>query len=299
MARLCHAQRNPKSKVTAALSSCRAASAWKVGAVGYQMPFLTEACLPRKRLWESSVSRLNGRRSYEIRSPSNVGLPFGTYPRLITYWMATQVKKGEGPRLDLGRNFTSFQRDLGIASCGGANGPWNAVLDQLKRLLVTTVTVTGGDLGSSDGWHSTVRALSSSSRLWSATSDQFANGEITLSLDLVDYLKRHASPIDMRAVHALRTSPLALDIYCWLTARVYRLNRPVFLRWSWLAQQFGMGGKGVTTERTLQDFRLNFLRIAGRVKAMWPDLHFTADKEFFVLHPSEPHVKRKRCGYLC
>jgi hypothetical protein len=38
-------------------------------------------------------------------------------------------------------------------------------------------------------------------------------------------------PVDMRALKALKRSPLALDIYCWLTYRLSYLRKPTEIPW--------------------------------------------------------------------
>jgi len=45
-------------------------------------------------------------------------------------------------------------------------------------------------------------------------------------------------PIDLRVLKVLR-SPMALDIYCWLTYRNSYLRKPSRIPWGALAAQFG------------------------------------------------------------
>ena len=46
------------------------------------------------------------------------------------------------------------------------------------------------------------------------------NSVVVLSAEFYDELVAHAVPIDLRALKALKSSPLALDIYSWLTYRM-------------------------------------------------------------------------------
>jgi Plasmid encoded RepA protein len=49
-------------------------------------------------------------------------------------------------------------------------------------------------------------------------------------------------PVDMRALKALKRSPLALDLYAWLSYEAYRAHRnakPRFVGWDKLHEQFG------------------------------------------------------------
>jgi hypothetical protein len=68
-------------------------------------------------------------------------------------------------------------------------------------------------------------------------------------------------PVDMRALRALKRSPLALDLYAWATYRTFTVSRtrkPAFITWSELAAQIGADyadpkdfrRKGVTTRKS-------------------------------------------------
>ena len=64
-----------------------------------------------------------------------------------------------------------------------------------------------------------------------------------LSNDYFANLKKHAVPLDERALAALAHSAMALDIYTWLAQRLHRIppNRPQFVSWNALKVQFGQG----------------------------------------------------------
>ena len=55
------------------------------------------------------------------------------------------------------------------------------------------------------------------------------NSVVVLSADFYDEFVAHAVPIDLRALRALRGSPLALDIYSWLTYRMSYLRKPCLI----------------------------------------------------------------------
>ncbi|MGH8305788.1 MAG: replication protein RepA, partial [Steroidobacteraceae bacterium] len=59
-------------------------------------------------------------------------------------------------------------------------------------------------------------------------------------------------PIDMRAMKALKRSPLALDIYFWLTYRLSYLRHARVIPWAALQLQFGSsyGTDGQTASST-------------------------------------------------
>ena len=46
-------------------------------------------------------------------------------------------------------------------------------------------------------------------------------------------------PLDMNILKALKRSPLGLDLYMWLTYRMFSLDGPKRLSWPMLYRQFG------------------------------------------------------------
>jgi hypothetical protein len=60
---------------------------------------------------------------------------------------------------------------------------------------------------------------------------------IELGQDFFDAITAYPVPADMRALRALKRSPLALDLYAWLSYEAFRAHRsgkPRFENWSQL-----------------------------------------------------------------
>jgi len=67
----------------------------------------------------------------------------------------------------------------------------------------------------------------------------------------------------MRAFQVLKKSPLALDVYCWLTYRLCYLKTKTEVPWPALRGQFG--ARYPDTQRGLINFKFNFLKhLRGR-----------------------------------
>ena len=66
---------------------------------------------------------------------------------------------------------------------------------------------------------------------------------VRLSLDYYESLRKHAIPLDERALGALAHSAMALDAYTWLAQRLCRIRprRKQFVSWAALKDQFGFG----------------------------------------------------------
>jgi non-specific serine/threonine protein kinase len=104
-------------------------------------------------------------------------------------------------------------------------------------------------------------------------------------------------PIDLRAFKVLRGSPLAMDVYTWLTYRmsyVHSTTRPI--SWESLMLQFGSGYGGGTSlsptaiKQSVLDFKKNFLRALKLVHTVYPEARVNYDENGLMLSPSPTHV---------
>lgn len=93
-------------------------------------------------------------------------------------------------------------------------------------------------------------------------------------------------PIDLRALAALH-SPLALDLYCWLTYRIYRLRRSTVVPWSALYEHFG------TQTARMRDFRRSFLAAIPKVLMVYPEARVRRLDDGLLIFPGSPHVRRR------
>ena len=109
---------------------------------------------------------------------------------------------------------------------------------------------------------------------------------VRLSEEYFRSLGRHAVPLDHRAVAALSSSSMALDIYVWLAQRLHRIRpgKPQFVPWTSLQEQFGQGfGR-------LRDFRRRFLQTLRQVCDAYPAARIDADEKGLTLEHSPPPV---------
>jgi hypothetical protein len=98
-----------------------------------------------------------------------------------------------------------------------------------------------------------------------------------------DEILSHPVPVDLRA---LRGSPLALDIYAWLTYRLSYLRRPCLVPWPALEAQFG------ANYGRRRDFRRRFLACLADVLLLYPRARCSQTPAGLFLKPSPPHIPR-------
>ena len=64
----------------------------------------------------------------------SVGIPYGTIPRLLLYWVVTEVVRTKSPVLQLGDHLARFMRELGLdPSHGGKRSDAYRLREQAKR----------------------------------------------------------------------------------------------------------------------------------------------------------------------
>lgn len=148
------------------------------------------------------------------------GLPYGEKPRLVLIHMATEAVRTGSPVVDVEESMTAFARSLGLETNGQQ---LKSLKDQLARLAASTVRMGTVEEG---------RAVQVNTQFVSAFDLWFPRqadqrvlwpSTVRLSEEYFQSLGQHAVPLDHRAVAALASSSMALDIYAWLAQRLHRV----------------------------------------------------------------------------
>ncbi|MEO6923574.1 MAG: replication protein RepA, partial [Bryocella sp.] len=111
------------------------------GMVGYMARILLQATMPHSAKTGSEFSRANGNIRVSILAPADVGLPYGSYPRLLLVWLTTEAVRARDRRLCLGDSLSGFMSNLGLLPTGGRWGTISRLYDQANRLFQSHVTV--------------------------------------------------------------------------------------------------------------------------------------------------------------
>ena len=111
-----------------------------------------------------------------------------------------------------------------------------------------------------------------------------------LSESFFNEIVSHPVPIDMNTLKALKRSPLGLDLYLWLTYRIFALRAPLRLTWRLLYSQFGAHPSKASDKRTIQNFRSRAVYELKKIKLAWPDLNYSTAPGVLILHPSTPAI---------
>ena len=277
------------SKLVAESLAIEAQAAKEAGALGYMARVLVQATMPHKSTPGPEFRRSNGAFTLTILSPSDVGLPYGTYPRLLLAWLTSEAVKTKSPELMLGPTLSGFMDELGLIPAGGRWGTIGRLKDQMTRLFSSYVSCRAV----SDTENSGVGfPVAYKYHLWwdPKSPDQAALwlSTVTLSQDFFRDIVDRPVPIDMRALKALKRSPMALDIYCWLTYRFSYLKKRVEIPWPALQTQFGAGYP--ETPQGQRNFKKNFLKHLHSVSVVYPKTKVEEGSYGLVLKPSRSHI---------
>lgn len=261
------------------------------GKVGYMARALVQATLPHKATTEKVFTRRNGALEMTIMSPH--GLPYGSVPRLLLSWLTTEAVRTRSPILVLGSSLSAFMTELNLGRTGGKNGGITRFKNQAVRLFSSAISCSYTDETMAKGGGFNI--AKEYSLWWNPKQPQqlpLWKSSVVLSTDFFNEIIEKPVPIDMDALLKLKRSPMALDIYFWLTYRLSYLHKDLLLPWPLLQMQFGADYAQDTEGQ--YNFKRKFLLRLKDVLAIYEKARvFDADKGL-LLKPSPPHVPRKR-----
>jgi hypothetical protein len=261
------------------------------GEVAFTARLMVLATLPHSdpgdgvREW----TRRNGDFLLGIQAGIDKGIPYGSYPRLVLAWLCTEAVITRRRDIVLGDSLRAFMAGLGLTVSGGKRGTVPALRDQMTRLFSARVSAVYSP-ENGKGWGFESVEVANKAALWwddrKPDQAQLWQSTVTLGERLFEEILAAPVPIDARILREIKQSPLALDLYLWLTYRASYLKEPVGIAWGQLHSQLG-------AEYTdPKEFAREVRRQLRRIKALWPGLSYATPRGRLVLHPSEPSVPK-------
>lgn len=273
-------------KLITEILSMEAESAKEAGAIGYMARILTQATIPHKKVLGNEFTRTNGVFSLSIISPEKIGLPYGTIPRLLLFWLTTEAVRKKSHEISLGHTLSGFMQELGLIPSGGRWGTITRLRDQMQRVFSSSISChyeNEAEQKASLGFK-----LARGYNLWwqpkQPEQGSLWQSTVTLSKDFFEEIVNNPVPIDIRALNALKRSPLSLDIYCWLTYRMSYLKKQTIIPWEVLKAQFG------SDYTRTRDFKRKFINQLRVVRTVYPEANVEDRGTCLILRPSKPHI---------
>ena len=261
---------------------------------GFMMRLLALCSLPRTNPGKQDrYVRKNGPYTLIMIAGGEVPkLPYGTLPRLILAWVCTEAVRTQTRTLVLGRSLAEFMRQLDILSSdsGGRWGVRTRLREQMAKLFGASVqllyetnhsmqTVTGPIASRTDLWWDPKRP--DEPVFWEST--------IRLGEDFFNEIIAHPVPLDMNILRSMKRSALGLDLYQWLTYRLFTLDAPLRLTWQQMYRQFG-AHPGQADKKARENFRAKAIRELVKLKIAWPELDYTLPRGCLELRPTPPRI---------
>ena len=259
---------------------------------GYMASTLAQITLPHKQHNTLYYSRTNGKLTLSVRGHQDYGVPYGSLPRTILAWMCTEAVRTKSPVLNLGNSTSDFVKNklqVHYNSTYLANVKMQSLA--LSRALIS-IDGKDGDMRA----YEDIKITSKGFVFWSEANPGQSglwNSSLTLTNEFFEAATKRPIPIDFQIYHALRQSPMAMDIYTWLTYRMFVLlvsgRSEALIPWAGLMLQ--LGANYPDTPRGLRNFKTNFLTRLREVTTYWKDAQDH-------IEPLSEHLKLTPCKLL-
>lgn len=139
-------------------------------------------------------------------------LPWGAAARLLLAAMHARWLQTGRADIAIGGTRGEVMAALGIEY--DSSRRWRIVRDQALALSACTIHMQSAHLWSTD------RRMM---RICAAVADLGRHLVVELAPEYCEYVADGMIPIDLAALAALRRSPIAMDVYAWLTERLHRI----------------------------------------------------------------------------
>ena len=241
----------------------------------------------------------------------SLGVPYGSYPRLVCSYMARAVQRTKNRQISMGSSLSGFMHELDLVPTGGRWGTITTLKRQILALLNARIQFGYRDQARTEKGEKVEFQMGGNKifarryELWwvdvhsrpenlvpvhskkraaidPGQTSLFEN-YVTLGEGLYEELLR-AFPCDMRILRAIKQSSLALDLYAWATSKVFGLKRATHIPWKGMHAQFGSGYKST------DEFRRVALKHLTTIKVLYPDFKYTLERGRIVIWPSKTSV---------
>ena len=261
--------------------------------LGFMARMLALCSLPRTDPGTRTYyKRVNGPYRLFMNAGMDNRLPYGSIPRLLLAWVATEAVRTGKRELALGRSLTKFMGDVGVYSdSGGERGDMTRFRKQMIRLFGCTVSLV---YEGPEGYSRVSSLVADSHEFWwdpkRPGQASLWESRIELGEKFFNEIIRNPVPLNMNVLKALKRSSLGLDLYLWLNYRTFSLDRPLRLSWKRLYRQLGSAPDKVNDKDVVNAFRKKCLRELKKIAAAAPELHCSTARGMLIIASSKPAI---------
>lgn len=248
--------------------------------ISYYAPILLQCTLPHSDPKTRDWVRTNGDFSLIVSSGVDknlepYGVPYGSFPRLVLAYIITRVIQTQARRVDLALHFRGFLNEVGYTSNHRGTGiKGQRIRNQLVKLLRASIAFEGRwgteEAGRLAGININV---ASKYDLWwdvkNPEQESLWGSYVEISEEFRQAILSAPVPLRTDILKALHKSPLALDVYMWVSYRLFIMHttgqESVSLGYGRLQEQFGTG----IAEANYRQFRHEFKAAWAKVASLW------------------------------
>lgn len=262
--------------------------------LGFVCRAMVAASMPHSKVNKNQYNRKTKKFTLSmIGNEEAGGVPYGTYPRLILSWIASEVVKNNSREIVLGSSLSNFMKNLGLMVTGGRWGTVTRFKDQLKKLFSAHISFSYEDTKEGKWINTNMNIADKTQIFWNPHHPEqidLFKSKVLLGQSFFEEIKNAPIPVDIRAINALKNSSLALDIYFWLTYRLGYLKKTTYISFENLQLQFGSGYHD--TPQGKYEFKRKFLHQLKKVTTIYSQAKLTINDSHILLHPSVSHIKK-------
>jgi hypothetical protein len=250
--------------------------------ISYYTPILIQCTLPYIDPKTVAWKKTNGDFSLIVSSGFDqnlepYGIPYGSLPRLVLAYIITRVIQTGERRIDLSSYFSTFLKEIGYTgNLKGNSRQAKTVRNQIIRLVRASIAFEGRGGTDEAGRLAGINMnVASKYDLWwdfkSPEQDSLWGSYIQISEEFRQAIFSAPVPLRANILKALHKSPLALDVYMWVSYRLFTMRatgqESITLGYRRLQEQFGTS----TAEGNYRSFRQEFRAAFGKVAGYWRD----------------------------
>ena len=241
----------------------------------------------RIAVWEAGDERL--RLSVQADLIRGFGVPYGTVTRLILALAMRSAIVFKDRELNLGRCQKAFLEELGCHN----NGQYiKSLKEQMRRLFFSTMTIELSSTPERKAYER-INIFSSGeggTEYWKGVDGAKWPESLIMSDNFYQAARETPVPIRLEIIQALGKSPLAVDIYIWLSYRMFRLRKSgkPFAKIRWLDLQKELGTGYPKTPQGKRDFKKKFIKALKAVEALYYQAqgHISSETNHLKLTPA-------------
>jgi hypothetical protein len=213
-----------------------------------------------------------------------IGVPYGSFTRLILLYLQTEAIRTNSPEVELGRSMKNWMLKMSLTTGGQT---YRLVSEQARRISACRLTFFTDRAGAEYRHNGAfVRDAISMTGVADERQPSLWQDKVRLDDGFWESLKAHPVPVLEEAVKAIGAKSMAIDVYIWLAYRLHVLSKSTPVSWAAIHAQ--LGADFLLQRKT----KALFLEALALALAVYPQANVDVEKGGIVMHASAPAVAK-------